>query len=542
MDKKLFAYIEKQCPKFNPDIANGLAVIQMAHVEQYIDSVMRCAETSFPPGLRYVRYERCKPGEEYAQVTAKRNNRQTYELAKSDVYLVKYYFEFTGPDGRTEELKPRFLYLPYVSDSGLITILGSTFSISPILADPAISVGVDNIFIPLNRDKLTFKRLIHHFVMDGVRETSYVVWSSIYHPPARTRNSPTKRRTIDVNSTIMHYMLCKYGFSRTFAEFGNADVRIGYDEINETNFPKSEWKICESIKIKPKGVKTKLYAPSNIRLAIRHEHYNLTTQSMIGGFFYVVDHFPDRVLPEYVDTERMWKTLMGHVIFATNESEGKLVLNVDAHMVSLDGYIDGMVREWLREDGVKVDNVYELFMHVIETFHTRITQGGAAVSTMYGKRLMVLRWVLMDIIKAIFNVTFQLQKYSKKVLTKNEIVNIMNAELKPELIFRINRRHSEVASISSPSDNKCFKITSNVVLQTNSTGGTRSKAKATIIDPSKHLHASIAEVGQFNNLPKSEPTGRSRINLYISLGPDGSILRDPSKQELIDSVQEAIQR
>lgn len=537
MDRKLFAHIEGHCPKFNPLVADGLACKQLEYVEQYIDRIIRCAEPGFPDGLRYVRYARCTPAEEHAVVTAKRNNRQSYELSRSDIYLVKYIFEFKG-----EELKPRYLYLPFVSDAGLITLLGSTFSISPVLADTAISVGVDSIFIPLNRDKLTFKRLTHHYQIDHVRETAYVVWSSIYHAPKGSRNSPAKRRTIDVCATNIHYMFCKYGLTRTFAEFANADVVVGMDEVNPQTYPPDQWKICESVKIKPRGVKGKFYKGTDIRLAIRNEHYNLTTASMIASFFYVADHFPERMLPEYVDDERFWKTLMGHVIFATNESEGKMVLNVEAHMTSLDGYIDGMVREWLREDGVLVTDIYQLFMHIVETFSARVTQSGSSVASMYGKRLTVLRYVLLDIIKAIFGMMFALQKHQKKGLTKTEIVNIMNQELKPELIIRINRRHGEVASISSPSDNKVFKITSNVVLQTNSTGGNRSKAKATVVDPSKNLHASIPEVGQYNNLPKSEPSGRSRINPFVMLGPDGSIERDPKKMELLDRIQEQIQR
>lgn len=535
MDKVLFAHIDKHFPKFNERVCNGFAVGEMQNVERYVDRIIRCAEQSFPEGLVYRGFERCTPEEEYAFATAKRNNKQSFELAKSDVYLVKYYFDYFG-----EEIKPRYLYLPYVRDCGMITILGSNFQISPVLADKAISVGIDNIFVPLNRDKLTFKRLVHHLSVNGVRTNAYVVWSAIYHSK-RTARGLRQRKTVDACSTNVHYLFCKYGLTRTFAEFANAEVIVGMDEITEEKYPQSQWRICTSVGIKPRGVKSKFYTPSKIKLAIRNEHFNPTTESMIAGFFYIVDHFPDRVFPEYVDDCSEWIRLMGHVIFATNESEGKLANNVEAHMDSLDDYVDAMSREELREEGILVNDIYELFVYIIENFSALVATAGTSVATMYDKRLKVLRYVLMDIIKAIFNTMFDIKKHSKKQLLKKDIVNIMNKQLKPELVIRMNRKHPEVTSISSPGDNKIFKITSNVILQTSSMGTGRSK-KAALVEPSKFLHASIAEVGSYTNLPKSEPSGRSRINPYVHLGPDGSIERDPAKVELIEKTQKAIQR
>jgi len=534
MDMRLFGYIEQHSPKFNTVVAGGLVAKQMQFVEQYIERIIRCAEPSFPPGFKFIRSIRCTPQEEFQVVTAKRNNRQTYELSRSDVYLMKYMFEFQG-----EELRPHYLLLPYVSPAGLIQIRGSLFGISPVLADHAVSVGVDSIFIPVNKDKLTFKRLVHHYYADGARETGHVVWSAVYHTSKRKRGA--SRKTIDARTSNVHYLFCKYGLTRTFAEFANADVRVGVDDINDENYPAADWVICTSLQLKPRGVRERFYQASPVRLAIRREHFNATTSGMIGAFFYIADHFPDRVFPEHVNDESLWKILLGHMIFAADESEGKILLKVDDHMQSLDSYIDGMVKEWLRDDSVFVDDIYGLFMHVIETFATRVTQAGSDVASMHGKRLTILRYILSDIISGIFNMTFAFQRNAKKGLTKVEIVNIMKGELKTELIYRINREHGEVASVSNPGDNMVYKITTNVVLQANSSGGTRARAKAATIDASKLCHSSIAEVGSYTNLPKSEPSGRQRINPFVRVSPDGSIERDPAKVELLDRIQRAIE-
>lgn len=537
MDKKLFDYIEEHTPKFNPIIANGLAVQQFQYIENYVDRIIRCAEPGFPEGLRYERYQRCTPHEEYGVTTAKRNNRHTYELTRSDLYMVKYIFTYHG-----EELKPRYLYLPFVKDAGIISLLGSTFAVAPTLADKTISVGTETIFIPLNRDKLTFRRLVHQFICDNQRESAYVVWSAIHHGAKSVRKK--EKRTIEVNATNLHYVFCRHGFTNTFKKYANADVVAGLLEINTDNYPPDQWRICSSQKIKPRGVKGKYYVGTDIRLAIRKEHYNLTTASMISAFFYVADHFPDRFYPEYLNDTDFWKRLMGHVIFARNESEGKLLIGVETHLLSLDGYVDAMVKEWLREDGVEVDDLYDLFMHVVDTFTSRITESSPHIASMYGKRYNILRYVLMDVIKGIFGMLFAIQQLVKKnkgrALTKKEISDVMHDSLKPELIIKMNRNHQEVSSVSSPSDNKAFKITTNVVLQNSSTG--KKTGSDATVEPSKLAHVSIIEVGSPTNLPKSEPSGRSRASLFLNLGPDCSIIRDPKRIELLDKIQEQIQR
>lgn len=534
MDTRLFDYIHEQFPKFNRTICDGLATEHLRVVERYIDRIWRCAEPGFPEGLRYEGYQRATPYEEFQVAPAKQKSKRIFEMARSDIYLVKYLFSYHG-----EMLPPRYLYLPFVRDGGIITLMGSTFSVSPVLADRAISVGVDSLFVPLNRDKLVFRRRLHHFMINGERTNSYIVWSNIYH--AQRDRSKQGMNFLNMDATPVHYLLARFGFTRTFAEFANASVFVGRsNEITEEKFPSNEWYICRSCGIKPSGLKWRTYYPNDITLAVRKSEYTFTVSSMIAAFFYIVDHFPDRISPEYVDDVTMWRVTLGKVAIDQTTSEGKLLNNVEAHLTSLDGYVDYMVKDWLREDGIEVNDIYDLFIYVIDVMPEFLAQSGSEISSMYGKRLTLLRYVMMDVIKGIFNFMFAFKTGAKKEVTVTEIKNAMNRYLKPRLVIRMNRGHGEVGSISSPGDNKVFKITGCIVLQANTTQSTKHSTRN--IDPSKFLHASIAEVGSFNNLPKSSPTGTSRINPYVRIDDAGGIQRDTRKVELIDRVQSQIQR
>src|SRR5690606_38908663 len=153
----------------------------------------------------YVRMERCTPKEEYAETVKKKNSIRRYEIARSDVYMVKCIFTW-----REEEKIVRYLYLPFVQDGGLIYILGALYAISPLLTDNAISAGLNNLFVPLTCTKLTFERTIHHFLLNGERASEYIVWSNIYKRKAESiRNQG--RPSLRAYSTLAHYLFCKYG-------------------------------------------------------------------------------------------------------------------------------------------------------------------------------------------------------------------------------------------------------------------------------------------------------------------------------------------
>ena len=72
-------------------------------------------------------------------------------------------FEYQG-----KPIAPRYMLLPYVGDAGHILINGSRFFVVPVLSDPAMSVGVSDIFIRLLVARLIFRRKSHSYRINGV--------------------------------------------------------------------------------------------------------------------------------------------------------------------------------------------------------------------------------------------------------------------------------------------------------------------------------------------------------------------------------------
>lgn len=542
METALRHAVGKRTKPINETIADGLAIKEMQFVEDYVDDIIRCAEKSFPEGLKYIDWKRLTPIEEYIRATEPRGSRSQFDVARNDVYMIQLNFEWEGE----RIVKP--IYLPFVRDGGMIAIRGSSFAISPVLADKGISLGTDSAFVQIPKAKITFKRTRHHFMAGSQRRTPNVVHSWLHN---RDRKSARQigKPAVTMETALVHYLFAKYGVVETFRHFNGSDIQIGDSEtINEETHPPSHWMICSSIKRKPRGLRVRVYQTSDLRVAIHKEDFDTISEAMIAGLFYVVDHFPSRVRPEFIDgtvhETRLWRTLLGLIIGGVTGGEGAIREAMDEHMDSLDSYIDAGAKASLEQGDIYANDLYELIYHVLEILSQMVVQSSDTISTMYDKQLMVLRYVLRDINDGIFNVLFRLKnRASKKDLTFTDVSKIIKQKLPTEAVLRMNNggKHGEVNSVSSPGDNKFFKITSNLILQTDSGGNLRS-AKTSKADKSKFLHASIAEVGSYGVLPKSEPTGRTRINPWVHIDERGSIVRDPLKQDLIDNTQKHIRR
>lgn len=530
--KSVLEHIDRCTPTINPMIANGLAVEHLKHVESYVDSVFKSASSGFPAGMIYTGCRRCTPLEEYAETT--RKNRNTFDVAKSDVYMMEYNFTYLG-----EKLPPKYLFLPYVTSAGTIHLGGSRFVISPVLADKVISIGLSSVFVRLLKAKLTFNRLPHHYLINGNRESIQVPYSDIYNKKA---TGPTFKPSIKAKCTLFHYLLCKHGFTQSMLKYANCNAILGNQEINAETYPPDKWVICTSTQIKPKGFGKQFYEPTTIKVAIPKNEYTPLVKSFICSFFYIVDHFPYRVQVEYVNNTRLWMVLLGLLIWSDTVSEGKLYSDICDHIASLDEYVDTLIAVKLKEIGYPCVDIYELFTKITSNFDEWLLSSNDRVNTMYDKELSILYYVCYDIIEAVIKLYFKLKAAQKKELTAKKIANIMNIYLKPGPIFKMTREHGEVTTTSTSGDNKFLKITCLLVPQSSTSKLKKKKDRVSISDPAKRLHASIAEVGAVAALPKSEPSGRSRISPFLQLSPTGQVLRNEKHRSLLDGIQEKIRR
>lgn len=533
MDPLIFNGMCDTLPTFNPIVAQGVASHQLKSFPKYIEHVFRCAERSFPKGLKFVEIQRCTPYEEYCIVTDKRSSQNSLNAARSDVILHRILFTFEG-----KPTKPQYMYFPFAGEAGTMHVRGPLHTVSPVLADVCIQISANKngIFIPFTRDKLTFTRLQHAFMTsDGMVDT-HVTWSAVH---AYARKNTSKTATC---STLAHYLFCKYGVTETFKKYAGVDVHIGSSLVIGNKYSTEDYVICRSMGLPPRRMrKNDPWIPSDVSIAVARKDFSQLVQYLLAGFYYVADRFPESVRWERVDDPRTWRILMGYVIFKSGSSVGKLITDVDVHLASLDAYVDDIVIESLEKSNIPAKNIYDLFAYIIENIGDTVKYSDP--SDMYGKRLTVLRYISHDIIRAIFEMTYNLSSNNTRVLTIEEVNKILGKFLKRDTFLNgLSRGHGEVSIISAPGDSMVFKFTTNVVPQSSANGRRGNKAREQVDDPSKFLHVSVAEIGSYANLPKSDPTGRNKLNPCVETDEDGTVRRSEQYRALLDDIHEWIKR
>lgn len=540
MDPVLAELVSKDAPALNRSLADGLATDRLKYAEECIDVQMRSVATFFPKDLVYEGFQPCLPNEEYSEITKRKTiNRAfkyTYNLARSDTYMVKYFFKFKG------QPIVRYISLPFLNQDDTIHINGVKFIISPVLCDRIISVGPQEVFVKLNLAKLKFKTDPVIYVADDQPDIVQLLHSEIYNRTSKNKELP---KNVKAKTTMVHYLFCRYGVHKTFKEFGGFQAIIGNDKtVNIQKYPPSDWVICRSMNeysgTKPRTLslsRDTIYRPTTLRLAIKREQYTSNAKNYIAGFFYLADHWPDRIKPEYIDDQRIWKQLMGELIWGSTAPLGRLETDAEKHLSSLDNYIDTIMKFKFAEIGIKIDNLYQLFAIIIEHFNDWVLSSGSDVSSVYGKELQVLYYVLGDIVTGINNFYFNLKNaYAKKGdIDLRELTTIMNRTLYTGAIYNLSRtdKHPEVSTINTSSDCKAFKTTAILVPQeTHSKSGNKSSN-----NPTQFLHVSVAECNTYSAINKKDPSGHNRINHCAMIDDKGALLRNPEFKELLDNIQ-----
>ncbi len=495
----------------------------------YIDRLIIINSSTFPDGFVYEGSERVSPQKQFEEVTREYNSRRNANVAKNTLYMIKLQFSFNGV-----MLFPRYVLLPYVVDGGLCFLNGACYSVSPVLADVGYSVLKGSIFIPFRKTKHTFNKQDYHFFANGKLEITYVIWC-MFHNEMRNRKKSDIAGRREIQSCLAHYFFCRYGVSGTFKQWGGADVKFDWlSTVDRKLYPPEQYTVFHSAHLHGK------HPTGNLCVIIRNDQLTSFVMQLVGGFFYVVDTFPDRFKElEWIEIEDTWTSLLGRLIYGDYENHGKVLENVDAHLNgSFDKTLDEITKEDLKRQGVKADDIWELLYVIMTDLFVHFYKSTGEEASMYNKRLMILRYVMEELNMAISLLGYGFQGKRDKQWTEADLNDALKRAFKPNTcIKKITKEHGEFSTVSYPGDNKALRITSMLVPQDRAKTN-RGHSKGLMTDSSRLLDASIAEVGQFGNQPKTNPDGRARASYYLELEADGTVKRKDHLRDLIDSTQD----
>lgn len=533
-ETKIFNFDENSC--------NGIVGPILRTAPQYVDGLWRSASESFVPGLTYEGYEICSPYDAFVRDVRSAPSR-TYETSRSDVIMAKYHFRFNG-----EPLPPRYLELPFTDDAGGIFLRGKPYYIFPVLSDRGPSVDGKSIFVPLTKNKTMYYRFYYNVAVNGSANRTRaipVVWANALPKSQLSKNTAkdSSCKASKYRSTLSHYLLCKYGLTKTLEKFGKFTPTFGTKEtVNEKIFPVEDYIIYSSTKIMPATAAQGSYVPTKLKIAVPRSKVTDFVEALIGGVFYLADTFPDQIPPDALDDIDLWRDMLGDIL--RNEAHvGQTREFIDRHMASIDSYVDATARKMLLDGGMEVDDIYDLYHQLMNTFTKRVIETDP--TDLYNKRLSVLYYVLFDINGSIFNFNWnldakRLSRSKQRELNSKDVTEELN-RIQLQRIKKLNVGHGECSSVSIPGDSKLMRVTSCLIQQTTATHGSNDN-KDNMHDPSKFLSAGLAEICNPNNQPKSDATGRSRLSSFVKVSKSGELFHNPELDHILKPTQELVKR
>lgn len=492
-------------------------------------------------------YVRCSPQEEFDFATRPRNNKRTFELAKSDVYLTKIVMGYYVGPNQLEPLPEVYLYLPCPGEAGLMMLGGSMYQLIPSVSDKVISSEGDYLFVRLDQYKMKFFQkgpTVHNYPVVFGNEVLFhdVYWSNIYNQRTSKKSGEKKAIVTKAVSTLAHYLFARLGFRKTFERYAGYVPHIGTEkEINEKTYPVEDWVICKSSFnwAKPPTVIGDAFEKNEIRVAIpRGREKEHATRSLIHGFFYITDAFPRNLKADSVEVLEAWKLTLGQIISDPRYTPGTIFSIIDEHFGSIDTYMDEDSIDKMREKGIDVNNFTDL-LGLITVKYPELFGDPTRSQVIYGKYLDTMREMLFPITRAIYSTKYELlKKGSKGPPNFNTVRDVFTRFFKPRPIFKLASEGIVAEPCMYGADDKYSRITSRLNQQ--ETTPTKSGAKTKKSSNTADINTSQIMTGSILFISKSKPVPMSHINPYIKLDANGTILENEKYKEILDKVDDML--
>lgn len=540
MQKQLANKMKARFPKFNKRLTDGFIHRELQSVEREVVDMFRTAVSSISANedLKYIRHQICGPEEMYRIITQKT---KAYETARSDLFLVKFFFEFRG-----EPLPELYLFLPYCDEDGLMYLRGSLNQITPVLIDSGLSVTRKNgIFCQLSGVKFTINHENFYF-----RQVSLDQFGQpSYHPmnmniPATELYKPTSARkemsSLVTKATLGSYIFGVMGVEKAFDHYTKCEVTFGEVDAILSQYTKDDrWSVytVSGMMNKKCRIPKGQWTSPDIAIAVRSKDPERTTPPQLavqlaGAFLFAADTQPENFDVETIASPYAWRVIVGRCYLKRSIPRNKVLNDMEPHFYSVMRYMDERSKRRLKRENIPCDNLLDLFAHLMIHMSTIVAETNKA--SIYHKEINILRYILSSISESIFYFSFNLQNNS--TLTINKVLEQFK-NIGIDSFHKVKKDFAGLNPITYAGDNALTKISGNVLLQTAAARRQTAGHDNIFTDPTKIADASIVEAGSFLFLPKPDPTGRSRLNFMLRLNEDNQIVPKPHLVPFMDYVQ-----
>ena len=259
------------------------------------------------------------------------------------------------------------------------------------------------------------------------------------------------------------YLLGEYGLVETIKRYAHTDKVIVTDE-NVDNL-RDEYNVYESTKAKPKNLSERMYHGHDVKICV---HKSVPTsqflENFIVGAIYTLDvlsfsagDFVYAVKNGDVSEEKLyWRICLGRIAYNNTFSVERIVADTRSHFNALQGYLDSLIKEKLTENGIHVDNFFDLIYVLMDKFNQWLLDSKMYNSDLGNRYIDIYYYILYDIIIGFNTVILNINKRAdKKIggpLDLKEINKMFANDFKVKKIFGMVKSTQISLAVQSISD------------------------------------------------------------------------------------------
>jgi len=353
---------------------------------------------------------------------------------------------------------------------------------------------------------------IHSYTSGGFYD-HFIVTSRLFHGTIANKKYG--------ETTLVHYMLAKFGFLKTLQKFGLSRGDIDFTPVVGDDTDQFEY-------FAGRIYNDKTEDGPGLFLRVRKTLLgDDQTKKFVVNILYTLSNFHIQNMDNvYAEQGSIWKTMLGVILFP-DPAGPKANSNAESHLNSVDSFIDPMTRNRLRAFGVMIDDIYDLLVYIFGEIDSFMVNN--QVQDLYNSRLDVQNGLLVKSYGT--RMTKQLYPLAKRS-------NILLRDVKHAL--RFNAMMFRHTSSARPDEDKDYVAPPEIIGDNYLFAGGLSKIRMGG-RAEQRLHPSMA-VGESINAFVGKTIGRTGyLNMFIPTDEHGAIIH-PDYAEDIDRIKVALPR
>lgn len=515
MSSKILSAVKERLPKFNDFLLKTYREKQVGDSLEFIsimcNEVVKLLQNT---PIKYIGHRVFTPEERATFEIEEGLLKNSINIRSNEVMLVGFDFAYK------DEIFTIRLYIPYLYD-GFVVLNNTKYSISFSFTEKLFSRIKKGISIKVIRSPIQFKNdVLYQFIStEGTNYVESILTTDIHH-----KNKGNKKS--DLQQTIIHYLLCQFGFEGTLNIFGLTKKDIDFAETVGTDTDVYEY-------FSLKKSKNTFYIK-----ATKEIMKEILPRRIVSTIIYILSAFRKHQYSDFaVDNNHLiFRLLLGKIIHGRTIHQTMIYAYMQNHFNSLNSYFDPIIKMRFHLSGIHLNDIYDLLIFVCKNIDKILVE--QMNNNLYDRRVDIFQAILVKTVIGIIYNNFY--TFSNRTNTNKEkyIKNLFN--ISPKAMYKLyemsNVRHCSGVYHDNQLISAGGKVTKMFNNSSSKKGGKSKNANSGSGELSmsySKFHPSFAVIESLIDF-SSNPTATAVINPFAQIDEDGGFIKPKFANKLDD--------